>query len=188
MATLSELTVQVLTARLAKRDMSLEELQKEMITISAMLKGIDAGIIQEPAAEAPVEPETAKIDFRKIFKKDEVICLVCTKGYKTLKRHLKMVHQLTDKEYRIKFGIDPKQVLVAKSYSEQKKAYALEHKLGEKMQAGRKAKGEDVTVPVNVVPEIDEKKASVSSVRKKPSAPAVNVPVKSPKATPETEK
>lgn len=31
MATLSELTVQVLTARLAKRDMSIDELQNEMI-------------------------------------------------------------------------------------------------------------------------------------------------------------
>jgi predicted transcriptional regulator len=141
MATISELTVQVLTARLAKRDMSLEELQNEIAVISRQLRDIETGTIQDPVSEVPVEEaKPLKINFKKIFKENEVVCLLCNKGFKTLKRHLNTVHQITDKEYRGQFGIPAKQPLVAKSYSEQKKAFALENKLGDKMQADRKSK------------------------------------------------
>lgn len=47
---------------------------------------------------------------------------------------------LTDKEYKKQFGIPSKQPLVAKSYSEKKKADAVKNSLGAKMQAGRKKK------------------------------------------------
>lgn len=103
MATLSELTVQVLTARLAKKEMSIEELQKEMVLISNMLKDIDAGTIQEPPTEATEEePKPQKINFKKIFKDNEVVCLICNKGFITLKRHLSQVHQITDRSLRAK--------------------------------------------------------------------------------------
>jgi predicted transcriptional regulator len=189
MATLSELTVQVLTARLAKKEMSLEELQKEMLTISSMLKGIDEGTLQEPAAETVEEPKPQKINLKKVFKENEVICLLCNKGFKTLKKHLAQAHQISDKEYKAQFSIPAKQVLAAKSYSEQKKAFALEHKLGDKMQAGRKAQLEKSATPVEVVTEVaPEVKAPVPAKRVKPAVPAVKkkapVPAKTTKATP----
>jgi predicted transcriptional regulator len=141
MATLSELTVQVLTARLAKKEMSIEELQKEMVLISNMLKDIDAGTVQETPAETPEEePKPQKINFKKVFKDNEVVCLICSKGFITLKRHLSQVHQITDKEYKKQFGIPSDQSLVARSYSEKKKADAVKNNLGAKMQAGRKKK------------------------------------------------
>lgn len=142
MATLSELTVQVLTARLARKEMSLDELQKEMVAVSNMIKAIDEGTIQEPAQDLPIEEvKPVKINFKKVFKDDEVICLICNKSFTTLKRHLSQVHQLTDKEYRKQFGIPSNQPLVAKSYSEKKKADAVKNNLGAKMQAGRRKKG-----------------------------------------------
>lgn len=146
MASLSELTVQVLTARLAKKEMSIEELQKEMVLISNMLKDIDAGTIQEPPAEVPEEePKPQKINFKKVFKDNEVVCLICNKGFITLKRHLSQVHQISDTEYKKQFGIPSKQPLVARSYSEKKKADAVKNNLGAKMQAGRKKKTEAVS-------------------------------------------
>lgn len=141
MATLSELTVQVLTARLAKKEMSLEELQKEMVLISNMIKEIDAGTIQESREETVVEePKIQKINMKKIFKDNEVVCLICNKGFTTLKRHLTKVHQISDKEYKKQFGIPAAQPLVARAYSEKKKADAVKNNLGAKMQAGRKKK------------------------------------------------
>lgn len=180
MATLSELTVQVLTARLAKKEMSLEELQKEMLTISSMLKGIDEGTLQETATETVEEPKPQKFNLKKVFKENEVICLLCNKGFKTLKRHLNMIHQVSDKEYKAQFGIPAKQVLAARSYSEQKKAFALENKLGDKMLAGRKAQLEAA-----VDNTVTDEKAPVPAKRVKPDVPAVRkkapVPVKLPK-------
>jgi len=146
MATLSELTVQVLTARLARKEMSLDELQKEMVAVSNMIKAIDDGTIQEPVQEVPAEdPKPVKINFKKIFKDDEVVCLICNKSFTTLKRHLSQVHQLSDKEYKKQFGIPPNQPLVARSYSEKKKADAVKNNLGAKMQAGRRKKGTAAT-------------------------------------------
>lgn len=141
MATLSELTVQVLTARLARKEMTLEELQKEMVAVSNMIKAIDEGTLQEQESALPIEEaKPQKINFKKIFKDNEVICLFCNKGFTTLKRHLNQVHQISDKDYKKKFGIPSEQPLVAKAYSEKKKADAQKNNLGAKMLAGRKKK------------------------------------------------
>jgi len=141
MATLSELTVQVLTARMAKKEMSLEEIQKEMVTISNMIKAIDEGTIQEPTPEAPVEePKPQKINFKKIFKDNEVICLICNKGFKSLKRHLSSAHQLTPKDYKSQFNIPASQSLIAKAYSEERKKAALDRGQGNILAKARKAR------------------------------------------------
>lgn len=172
MSNLTELTAQIIAARATKKDMSTEELQHEMQMVYTFLKGIESGDtpVTVPTTQTPIEePVPQKIDFKKIFKKDEVICLICNKGFKTLKKHLTQAHQITDKEYKVQFNIPAKQALVAKSYSDQKKAFALENKLGDKMQAGRKAKagGEaPVAVPVEKV------KAPVPAVKKKAAVPA----------------
>lgn len=173
MSNLTELTAQIITARATKKDMSTEELQQEMQMVYSFLKGIESGDISlSPAQEQTAEEaKPQKIDFKKIFKKDEVICLVCNKGFKTLKKHLTQAHQLTDKEYKAQFNIPAKQALVAKSYSDQKKAYALENKLGDKMQAGRKSKA----APVVVVAPVVKEKAPVPVVKKKAAVPAVKV-------------
>lgn len=174
MSTLSELTVQVLTARMAKKEMTLEELQKEMVTISNMIKAIDEGTLQEPTPEAPAEePKPQKINMKKVFKDNEVICLLCNKGFVTLKRHLSTVHQITDKEYKLQFNIPAKQPLVAKAYSEKKKADAQRNNLGARMQAGRKAKAEITSGEVfePAVPAV-KTKAPVPAVRKKAAVPA----------------
>ncbi|MFH1027189.1 MAG: MucR family transcriptional regulator, partial [Pseudomonadota bacterium] len=73
------------------------------------------------------------------------VCPICNKSFTTLKRHLSQVHKLTDKEYRKQFGIPSNQPLVARSYSEKKKADAVKNNLGAKMQAGRRKKGTAAT-------------------------------------------
>jgi predicted transcriptional regulator len=143
MATLSELTVQILAARLEKKEMSLEEVQKEMVAISNMIKAIETGegqeqTVQEAPAEEALMPQ--KINLKKYFKDDKVICAICGKNFKSLKRHLKTVHQMTDKEYRAQFGIPKSQSLVAKNYSEERRKAAQEKGLGAKMAQARAAK------------------------------------------------
>lgn len=172
MTTLSELTVQVLTARLAKRDMSLEELQKEMVAISNQLKAIDAGTELEPVAEAPAEVTKPQLTIKQAFKKDEVICMICSKGFKTLKRHLTMAHGLKPGEYRKQFGIPSTQSLAAKSYSDSRRQMALDKGLGEglaKFRAEKAAK--KVAVPVVKV------KTPVPTAKKKAATPVVKTAV-----------
>jgi len=166
MPSLSEMTVQVLTARLAKKEMTLEEMQKEMVAISNMIKAIDEGTLQETTPEetpAQEEAKPQKINMKKVFKDKEVICLFCNKGFVTLKRHLSTVHQITDKEYKLQFNIPAKQPLVAKAYSEKKKADAQKNNLGARMQAGREAKAAEKAA----VPAIKAKAAVPAKVAKK---------------------
>lgn len=154
MATLAELTVQVLTVRMSKKEMTLEEIQKEMVSISAMIKAIDEGTLQEPAAGSAAEPVVQKINFKQIFKKDEVICLLCNKGFKTLKKHLKVSHSITDREYKKQFNIPAKQALIAKNYSDERKQAALERGQGEilaKARAARSAQKAAAAAPVKAV-------------------------------------
>lgn len=142
MATLAELTAQIIAARVAKKDMTLDELQQEMQIVSNVLRGIDAGT-GEAVAQEPETSKPEKINFKKVFKDKEVVCLLCNKGFTTLKRHLSKVHQITDKEYKKQFGIPAKQKLVAKAYSEERKKAALDRGQGEiliKARAARIAK------------------------------------------------
>lgn len=179
MATISELTVQVLTARLAKRDMSLEELQKEMVTISNELKAIDAGTSSTPVSEVPAEEIKPQLSIKQAFKKDEVICMICNKGFKTLKRHLFMAHNLKPGEYKKQFNIPSTQSLAAKSYSDSRRRMAIDKGLGEglvKFRADKASK--KVAVPVAKV-KVDvptvKTKAPVPAVKVKAAVPAVKV-------------
>lgn len=180
MSNLTELTAQIITARAAKKDMSTEELQHEMQMVYSFLKGIESG--ETPVAtttETPVEETKPQLTIKQAFKKDEVICMICNKGFKTLKRHLTLAHDLKPGEYRKQFNIPSTQSLAAKSYSDSRRKMALDKGLGEglvKFRAEKAAK--KVAVPVvkekAPVPTVKEK-APVAMVKKTASVPAVKV-------------
>ena len=142
MSSLTELTAQIIIARATKKEMSTEEFQKEMHMVYSFLRDIESGNPTEavPTPQEPEEVKPQKINFKKVFKDDEVICLICNQGFKTLKRHLKFAHKLTDKEYRQQFNIPAKQPLVAKKYSEERKKSALERGQGDILAKAREAR------------------------------------------------
>lgn len=172
MSNLSELTAQIITARLAKRDMSLEELQKEMVAISNQLKAIEAGTVEIPLSEAP-EESIPQLTIKQAFKKDEVICMICNKGFKTLKRHLTLAHSLKPGEYRKQFNIPSTQSLAAKSYSDSRRQMAIDRGLGEglvKFRASQAAK--KVATPAKAPVPVVKVKATVPAKAKAVSVPA----------------
>ncbi len=167
MATLAELTVQLMTARLAKRDLSFEELQREMDYFATKLKSIESGCIvtkapvvqeillpQEPVAPiAPVElvpeppvpykpkkPVYEQIDLTNVFRDDKVVCLECSKEFGSLNRHLTLTHKMTPAEYKQKYNIPAKQKLCCKNLSENAKKSAIDRGQGNVMAKGRAAK------------------------------------------------
>jgi predicted transcriptional regulator len=176
MSNLTELTAQIIAARAAKKEMSTEEFQQEMQMIYSFLKGVEDGNVQPPT-QAPVEEtKPQKINFKKIFKDNEVICLICNKGFKALKRHLTVAHDLKPGEYRKQFGIPSKQSLVAKAYSEKWRQAANDRGQGEILAKAREARAAKkaavpavkVKVPVPAV----KTKASVLALKVKAAVPA----------------
>lgn len=171
MSNLTELTTQIVAARAAKKDMSKEEFQEEMQMVYSFLKGIEEGIAQPAAQEAAGDVKPLKINFKQYFKKDEVICAICNKGFKTLKRHLSTAHTLKPGEYRKQFGIPSTQSLAAKSYVESRRQMALDKGLGEglaKARAAKKAEAEKKGASLPVI----KVKAPVPAVKKKAAVPA----------------
>jgi len=183
MSSLTELTAQIVAARVAKKDMSTEEFQQEMQMIYSFLKGVEEGSVQ-PSTLASSEEPKPQLTIKQAFKKDEVICMICNKGFKTLKRHLTMAHQLKPGEYRRQFGIPSSQSLAAKSYSESRRQMALEKGLGAGLasfRASEKArKGAIQAVKVKAPAPAVKAKAPAPAVKAKTPAPAVKSKVPAP--------
>lgn len=182
MATLTELTAEIIKSHAIGTSVTSEELIHNIKLVFNTLKALEAGDTT-PTAESPVAevPAAPTITIKQAFKKDEVICMICNKGFKTLKRHLSMVHQLKPGEYRKQFSIPSTQSLAAKSYSDSRRQLALDKGLGEGLVKYRADKAaEKVAVPVEVV--------TPSPVVKKPTAKKATAPVKKVKVPAKVEK
>lgn len=84
---------------------------------------------RDPAQSAPSGqrgPETP----------DQVTCLVCGKGFKMLKRHIRTAHGLSEMEYRVRFRLREEQPLVAPDYSRHKADQARASGLGRRLPDG----------------------------------------------------
>lgn len=168
MSNLTELTAQIISARATKKDMSKEEFLEEMQMVYAFLKGVEDGTAQTPTQESAAEAKVQKINLKQVFKKDEVICLLCNKGFKTLKRHLSMAHGLKPGEYKKQFGIPAKQSLTAKSYVESRRKMAIDMGLGDglaKARAIRAAKKVAAPTAKTKAPAQPAKKKAVATAK-----------------------
>jgi predicted transcriptional regulator len=154
MSTLTELTAQIVSAHAAKNQMTQEEVLQEIQKVYASLKNLESGI---PAQEVTEEPQPPQLTIKQAFKKNEVTCLICGKGMKTLARHLNQAHQLKPGAYRKQFGIPSSQPLTAKSYSDSRKQMAIDRNLGEGLAKARKIRMDKI--------------ATVSAEKEKKAAP-----------------
>jgi predicted transcriptional regulator len=82
----------------------------------------------------PAKPEPA-VPVRRSIHDDHLVCLVCGKQQKTLRRHLDVAHQLTPKAYRERFGLKSDYPMAAPGYSRQRSEMAKRVGLGQRSQA-----------------------------------------------------
>jgi predicted transcriptional regulator len=82
----------------------------------------------------PATPEPA-VPVRRSIHDDHLVCLVCGKRHRTLRRHLGVAHQLTPQAYRERFGLGPDYPMAAPGYSRQRSEMAKRVGLGRGMQA-----------------------------------------------------
>ncbi len=136
---LVELTTEIVSAHASVNEMSREELLEEIQDVFQKLNGL-IGVEAEVAGIVPAEAKPA-IPLNAAFGAEQVFCMVCGKGFTTLKKHLAVSHNLSPKDYRKKFKIPAKTPLVARNYSESKKKIAQKLGLAEKLAEGRKKRG-----------------------------------------------
>lgn len=161
------LTTDIVSSHASMNEMTQEALIQEIGLIYAKLASLagvddDGDFPPEGTPEAPTELKPA-VPLQAAFGADQVFCMVCGLGLKTLKRHLGTAHGLKPGAYRKQFGIPSGTALVAKNYSDSRKALAKDMNLAERLtkaravrSANRAEKAEGV-VPVEIPAEVPVK-------------------------------
>ena len=143
MSKIIELTSDIVAAHASNTPMTKEEMLAEIKEVFSTLMALDqmesAGLLEVTETETGAEEKPA-ISKRKAFGKDKIYCMICNKGFTTLKRHLRTAHEMSAKDYRVKFGISAGTPLAAKNYSEGRRQMALDRGLADNLAKAREAK------------------------------------------------
>ena len=178
MASILELTSDIVSSHASTSQMTSEELVQEIQKVHAALKSLEAGI-EVVSITGEVKPA---ITIKEAFKKNEVICMVCGKAkMKTITRHLNMVHNLKPNDYRKQFGISSKQPLTAKTYSEERRKMAVERGLGDVLVKARETRAANIKAKKTAPAKTDKTKVV------KKTTPAKTIKVAAPKVVQKVE-
>jgi len=145
--TLLTLTTDIVSSHASVNELSQGELLAEIQNVFAKLsslagdESVEGVAIGTEGTEAEEGPATPAVPLEAAFGADKIFCMVCGKGFTTLKRHLTVSHDLTAKEYRKKFGIPAGTVLAAKDYSAARKKMAMDLNLADGLAKARAARG-----------------------------------------------
>jgi predicted transcriptional regulator len=121
-----KLTSEIVAAYISSNRMVPTELEVVIGLVAGSLA--EVGHRPEPT---PARPEPA-VPVRRSLGRDHLVCLVCGKKQKMLKRHLAVLHQLSPDEYRERFGLRSEYPMVAPSYA------ALRSEMARRIGLGRK--------------------------------------------------
>lgn len=91
-------------------------------------------------AAAPAEAAKPAVPIRKSAGPDYVTCLVCGQRLKTLKRHIRTSHDMSERQYREAFGLPRNHPLVSRNYSKERAEMAKRIGLGRKAKAAGRSK------------------------------------------------
>ncbi len=141
MTTITELAAEIVASHACSSPMSKEELIAELQEVHAALSAMEKGETVPTTEETVVDEEAPAISKRKAFGKKQIFCMVCGKGFTTLKRHLVTAHDMSPKEYRTKFNVPAGTTLASKDYSESRRKMAIDKDLGAGLAKARAARG-----------------------------------------------
>jgi MucR family transcriptional regulator, transcriptional regulator of exopolysaccharide biosynthesis len=124
-AALAEMTAEIVSAFVSHNQVRPAEVGQLVGLVGSRL----ASLVAEEAKPAPARPEPV-VPIRRSIGKDQMICLICGKKQKLLKRHLATAHDLLPDQYREQFGLKSDYPMVAPSYAKARSEMALRIGLG----------------------------------------------------------
>ena len=134
-ATLAEVTAEIVSAYVSNNKIAPTDLAMLISTVAREMVKVGTPV-ELPAEEKP-EPA---VSVRRSIQPNHLICLVCGKPQKILKRHLAVQHDLTPAEYRERFGLKPDYPMTAPNYAQQRREVALRTGLGRPKKPARRAR------------------------------------------------
>jgi predicted transcriptional regulator len=124
--TLAELTAQIVGAYVSHHQVGAGDMSSLITAVGAQL-----AVLSQDPAEEEAKPEPA-VPIKRSVRQDAIVCLICGKRQKLLKRHLAVHHALEPDDYRAMFNLHADYPLVAPGYAAIRSAMATKNGLGRK--------------------------------------------------------
>src|SRR5215213_2092280 len=121
-----ELPADIVSAFVSNNSVPVTELPALIGSVHAALSQVASGSAQQPTEE----PKAPAVPIKKSVQPDYIVCLDDGKRFKSLKRHLRTIYNLTPDQYRAKWGLAHDYPMVAPNYAEARSRLAKEMGLG----------------------------------------------------------
>ena len=135
---IAELTTEIVAAYVSHHKIQVLDIPNLINAVATELGSV--GTEANPVALERPEPA---VSVRRSVRPDHLVCLICGKKQKLLKRHLAVEHELTPNQYRDSFGLKPEYPMAAPNYAQQRRELAVRIGLGRPKKARRRTKGAD---------------------------------------------
>ena len=139
---LVRITAGIVAAYVSNNQIAMADLAGLITAVADRLSKVGA----EPEQPTEEKSEPA-VSVRRSVRPDHLVCLVCGKPQKMLKRHLAVQHELTPAEYRERFGLKPDYPMTAPNYAQQRREVALATGLGRPKKPTRRGRKASVRSP-----------------------------------------
>ena len=131
----AELTAEIVSAYVSNNKIAAADVAMLISTVGVQITKLGSAV--EPPPEEKPEPA---VPIRRSIQPNHLICLVCGKPQKILKRHLAVQRGLTPALYRERFELKPDYPMAAPNYVQQRREVALQTGLGRPKKPARKRK------------------------------------------------
>ena len=133
-----ELAAEIVSAFVSNNSVPVTELPALISNVHAALTNVASGSTQQPAEE----PKAPAVPIKKSVQPDYIVCLDDGKRFKSLKRHLRTVYNLTPEQYRAKWGLPSSYPMVAPNYAATRSELAKRLGLGQQRRRTEPVKAE----------------------------------------------
>ena len=130
---IAELTTEIVAAYVSHHKIQVPDVPNLINAVATELGSL--GTEANPTAMERPEPA---VSVRRSVRPDHLVCLICGKKQKLLKRHLAVEHELTPNQYRDSFGLKPEYPMAAPNYAQQRRELAVKIGLGRPKTAARR--------------------------------------------------
>lgn len=159
---LTALTASVVVSYVARNSVQAGSVPDLIGTVHTALTDVSRPTVPEvETKQAPAVP------IKKSVQDEQLTCLECGKSQISLKRHLRVAHNLNPSEYRMKWDLRTDYPMVAPSYSARRSALAIQLGLGRKPKV--EAASESVPGEESTSSPAKAKRTRVRSSRKPPN-------------------
>ena len=129
----AELTTEIVAAYVSSHTI-------RVLDVPDLIKAVGTGSVTLGRGAEPTVLETTQpaVSVRRSVRPDHLVCLICGKKQKLLKRHLAVEHELTPNQYRETFGLKSDYPMAAPNYAQQRREFAVKIGLGRPKKSARR--------------------------------------------------